>query len=197
MTTAEGLRRRARDRPRLVTTVLSAVGYALVVGAFGAVLPLPSLGRGAVVALGDAIAVVNALGLGAILIGVREIRRGNVARHRVAMVTAFALIVLFLAMYLLKVGGGFEKEILLAGPLYYAYLAMLAVHILLSALAVPVVLHALVLGLTHTPAELPDTLHPRVGRVAVAAWSLSLALGLVTYVMLNHVYGWQPMLLAP
>lgn len=195
MATAAGLRRRARKRPRTITAVLSVVGYVLVIGAFGGFLPLPSLGRGAVVALGDAIAVVNALGLAAILVGVRAIRRGNVATHRAAMITAFALILGFLAMYLLKVGGGFEKEILLAGPLYYAYLAMLAVHILLSALAVPVVLHALVLGLTHTPEELPETLHPRVGRVAVAAWSLSLALGLVTYLMLNHVYGWEPMLL--
>ncbi|MFB6197443.1 MAG: DUF420 domain-containing protein, partial [Halobacteriaceae archaeon] len=57
--------------------------------------------------------------------------------------------------------------------------------------AVPVVLHAVVLGLTHTPTELGDTAHPRVGKVAVAAWSVSLALGIVTYLMLNHVYGWE------
>jgi putative membrane protein len=49
-----------------------------------------------------------------------------------------------------------------------------------------------VLGLTHTPAELRDTSHARVGRIAVAAWSLSLFLGVVTYVLLNHVYSWEP-----
>jgi putative membrane protein len=31
-----------------------------------------------------------------------------------------------------------------------------------------------------------------VGRIAVLAWSVSLFLGIVTYVMLNHVYGWVP-----
>jgi putative membrane protein len=69
---------------------------------------------------------------------------------------------------------------------------MLAVHILLSAVSVPVVVHAVVLGLTHSPAELRETVHARVGRIAVSAWGLSLFLGLVTYVMLNHIYGWVP-----
>jgi putative membrane protein len=95
-------------------------------------------------------------------------------------------------MYLVKVGGGFEKSINATGAVYYAYLAMLAVHILLSAVSVPVVLHAVVLGLTHSPAELRETVHARVGRVAAAAWSLSLFLGIVTYGLLNHVYGWNP-----
>jgi len=193
MATASGLRRRARDRPAIVTGVLSVVGYALVGGAFAGVLPFPAVSRAVVIWLGDAIAAVNAMALLAILVGYRAIRRGNVGRHRAAMLAAFTLIAVFLAMYLLKVGGGFEKAILVEGPVYWAYLAMLAVHILLSAVAVPVVLHAVVLGLSHPPAELGDTVHPRVGRVAVVAWSFSLALGLVTYVMLNHLYGWEPL----
>jgi putative membrane protein len=108
------------------------------------------------------------------------------------MLTAFSLIVVFLGLYLVKIGAGFEKSILASGPVYVAYLGMLAVHILLSALAVPVVVHAVVLGLTHSPSELRDTVHRRVGRIAVASWGLSLFLGVVTYVLLNHVYGWEP-----
>ena len=69
---------------------------------------------------------------------------------------------------------------------------MLAIHILLSAISVPVVVHAVVLGLSHTPSELRETAHARVGRIAVAAWGLSLFLGIVTYVMLNHISGWVP-----
>jgi putative membrane protein len=68
---------------------------------------------------------------------------------------------------------------------------MLAIHVLLSIVAVPVVLHAVVLGLTHSPNELRDTIHPTVGRIAVTAWTLSLALGVITYVLLNHVYSWE------
>jgi putative membrane protein len=69
---------------------------------------------------------------------------------------------------------------------------MLAIHVLLSAVSVPVVVHAVVLGLSHSVAELRETSHARVGRIAVAAWGLSLFLGLVTYLMLNHIYGWVP-----
>jgi putative membrane protein len=192
MAIADTVRQRTRANPRVVTAVLSALGYALVVGAFAGALPLPDLSRDVVILLGDAIAVVNTVALTSILMGVYFIKRGDVRRHRAAMLTAFALIMVFLVLYLLKVGGGFEKAILAEGVVRWAYLLMLAVHILLSALAVPVVLHAVVLGVTHTPAELRDSLHPRVGRVAVAAWGLSLALGIVTYLMLNHVYSWEP-----
>lgn len=192
MAVADDLQGWPKAHPRAVTTILSIIGYALVVGAFGGFLPLPSISRDAVILLGDAIAVVNTLALGAILLGVRFIRRGEVRKHRAAMLTAFGLIMLFLVLYLMKVGGGFEKAILASGPVYWAYLVMLAVHILLSALAVPVVLHAVVLGLTHAPEELSTTNHARVGRIAVAAWSLSLALGIITYLLLNHVYGWEP-----
>jgi len=149
----------------------------------------------------DAIAVINSLALTALLVGYVLIRRGDVWRHRAAMLTAFSLILAFLVLYLWKVGGGFEKAIVIrenqflgayAGIIEPIYLLMLAIHILLSAVAVPVVIYPVVLGLTHTPAELTETAHARVGRIAVASWSLSLFLGVVTYFLLNHVYTWVP-----
>jgi len=192
MAVADRLQSHARTSPRRVTAVLSLVGYALVFGTFGGVFPFPAISNETVIVLSDAIAVVNTAALSAIVAGVYFIRTDQVRKHRAAMLTAFGLIVLFLAMYLLKVGGGFEKSILVEGPVYWAYLAMLAIHILLSAISVPVVVHAVVLGLSHSPAELRETAHARVGRIAVAAWGLSLFLGIVTYVMLNHIYGWVP-----
>jgi putative membrane protein len=192
MAVTDSVRSRARSNPRRVTAVLSLVGYVLVALAFAPMAPFPSISDELVILLGDAIAVVNTLALVSILAGVYFIRTDQVRKHRAAMLTAFTLILGFLVMYLLKVGGGFEKSIEATGPVYYAYLVMLAVHILLSAVSVPVVLHAVVLGLTHSPAELRETIHARVGRIAAAAWSLSLFLGIVTYVMLNHVYGWSP-----
>jgi len=104
-------------------------------------------------------------------------------------------------MYLPKVAGGGTKEFVLEStygwmPLwewvYPAYLAMLAIHILLSILAMPLVLYAVVLGLTHTPEELrTETPHRTVGRVAAGTWILSLALGVVTYLLLNHAYTYE------
>jgi len=193
-------RERARERPRLITAAVSVAGYALVIGAFAGAIPVPDIGIGTVNLLADLIAVINTVALLSLLAGVRFIRRGEVRKHRAAMLTAFGLIMLFLVLYLTKVGGGFEKHIVIesgqflstyAGIVRPAYLAMLAVHVLLSIVAVPVVLHAVVLGLTHRPSELGDTVHPRVGRIAVAAWTLSLALGVFTYFLLNHVYAWE------
>jgi putative membrane protein len=183
-------KRRARDNPRAATAILSVLGYVLVLGTFAGLLPIyPELGREAVDLLSHTIAVVNTVALVSIVLGWRWIRRGEIRKHRAAMLTAFAMILAFLSLYLVKVGGGGEKAIAASGAVYYAYLAMLAIHILLSVVAVPVVLYAVVLGLTHTPSELRDTAHARVGRWAAASWGLSLALGIVTYLLLNHVYG--------
>jgi putative membrane protein len=184
-----------REHPLAVTVVLSVVGYGLVVGTFLGLVPggvYPELTLQQVNLLTDAIAVVNTLATVTLLAGWRWIRRDEVEKHAAAMVTAFVLILVFLVLYLTKIGGGGTKEFVGPTLAYYAYLAMLAVHILLSVVAVPVVLYALVLGLTHTPAELrTETPHRRVGRIAAGSWILSLTLGVVTYLLLNHVYEWE------
>lgn len=180
------------------TLLLTAIGYALVIGTFAGLVPLyPDIGERGVDLLSHSIAVVNTLATIALVLGWYWIRRGEIDRHRIAMMSAFVLIVLFLLLYLPKVGGGGEKHFVLEsayawvplwGWIYPAYLVMLAIHIVLSVLAVPLVLYALVLGLTHTPRELTDTRHATVGRIAAATWILSLTLGVVTYVLLNHLY---------
>ena len=119
------------------------------------------------------------------------IKNDDVRRHRAAMLSAFTLIMLFLVFYLWKTGGGFEKSIVAPELVTLVYLVMLAIHIFLSVVAVPVVLYAVILGLTHSPAELRETSHARVGRIAVTAWAVSLFLGIVTYLLLNHVYAWE------
>lgn len=178
--------------------VLTALGYALVIGTFAGVVPLyPDIGEPGVDLLSHAIAIVNTVTTVSLVLGWYWIRKGEVGKHRNAMVLSFALIVLFLLLYLPKVGGGGEKHFVLASqyawvPLWDwiqpAYLIMLAIHIVLSVLAVPLVLYAIVLGITHTPTELAGTSHARIGRIAAGTWILSLVLGVVTYVMLNHLY---------
>ena len=193
-----------RSYPKAVTALLSVVGYAAVVGAF--VVPsvqalFPRLTLSQVNLLADAIAVVNSVTVVLLCAGWYWIRTGAVRKHAHAMLSSFVLIIIFLSMYLPKVAGGGTKEFVLDSayswvPLwdwvYPAYLLMLAVHILLSILAVPLVLYAVVLGVTHTPEELrTETPHRRVGRIAAGSWILSLVLGVVTYLLLNHLYAWE------
>jgi putative membrane protein len=184
-----------------VTVLLTLAGYGLVAATFGGLLPIyPDIGESGVNMLGHAIAVVNTTATVTLVLGWRAIKRGEVTKHRNYMVTSFVLIVLFLLLYLPKVGGGGEKEFVLTASyafvptwdwIYPAYLVMLAIHILLSILAMPVVLYALVLGATHSPTELRDTPHRTVGRIAAGSWILSLVLGVLTYLLLNHLYAYE------
>lgn len=191
MAAVEVARAYTRRHPRRVTGVLSAIGYAVVIGAFAGALPVPEIGVATVELLSDLIAIVNTAALLLLLVGWRFIRRREIGKHRAAMLSAFLLILVFLVLYVWKVSGGFEKSFVGPPVITRVYLGMLAVHILLSVISVPVVIHALVLGLTHHPNELAETVHPRVGRIAVGAWTLSLFLGIVTYLLLNHVYAWE------
>ncbi|MFB6359734.1 MAG: DUF420 domain-containing protein [Halobacteriales archaeon] len=190
-----GLRRRVRAHPVVATAVVSAVGYVVVLGTLTGQAPAglyPDISLTTVNRLADAIALVNGTATLSLLYGYRSIRAGRVRRHRAAMLTAFGLILLFLVLYLLKVGGGGTKEFVGPQGPYLVYLSLLAIHILLSILSVPLVVYQVVTGWAFGTGELGNaTRHPTVGRVAVAAWSVSLTLGVVTYLLLNHVYDFE------
>lgn len=186
--------------PRSVTAAVTVAGYLVVGASFANLIPFPQLSTGMVNLFSDVIAVVNSVALIVLLSGVWFVRNGRIDSHRRAMLTAFALILVFLFLYVWKQAGGFTKSIVVhqgqflaeyAGLVTSAYVGMLAIHIVLSVLAVPFVVHAVVLGITQPIQRLPETLHPTVGKIAVATWATSLFLGIVTYVMLNHVYGWE------
>jgi len=180
-----------RDHALGLTVLLTLVAYGVVLGTFAGAFPYPTIGESTVDLLGTLIAALNAVIFVLLGYGWYSIRRGRIARHRTVMLSSVVLIAAFLLMYLEKVGGGGIKEFV--GPAWvktYLYFPLLGVHELLSMLAVPVVVYALLLGLTNTPAELRRTRHRRVGQVAVSAWMLSLAMGVVTYLILNVVYGW-------
>jgi len=190
------LRSRARERPRATVVVLSIIGYGLVLGTFAGAIPaaaFPDLTNAQVNLFSHAIAAINTVATVLLALGWKWIREGKVERHRKAMGSAFGLIMVFLVLYLWKIGGGGTKELVGAPDLIHnAYLLMLAIHIILSVVAVPVVLYALVLGLTHTPRELrQETPHKTVGRIAAGSWILSLSMGVLTYVILNWVYGYE------
>ncbi|ELZ25437.1 MULTISPECIES: DUF420 domain-containing protein [Natrinema] len=191
MATADA-RRHLREQPLGVTVLLTIVGYALVLGTFLLDVPIyPDLTNAQVNLLSHVIAVINTTATVVLTLGWYWIRKGEVEKHRLAMVSGFVLILGFLVVYLLKVGGGGTKEFVGHQGVYYAYLVMLAIHIILSIISVPVVLYALVLGLSHTPAELRQTPHAKIGRIAAGAWILSLVLGVVTYAMLNHIFDYE------
>jgi len=181
-----------RDRVGLVTTLLTVVSLALVFGAVGGVVPRAAIPRAPDVLL-EAIphvnAVVSLLAIGTIVQGVRWIRRGEVARHRQAMLAALALFATFLVLYLYRVAVYGATEFGGPGVLYtWLYLPLLAVHMILAIVCIPLLYYVLLLGLTRPVEELPGTLHPRIGRIAAPLWLISFAMGVAVYVLLYWAF---------
>jgi putative membrane protein len=178
------------ERGRLVatTTMLTVVSLALVFAAALQAIPpgvLPGAPAWLLAAIPHVNAVISALAIVTISLGWRWIRAREVEKHRIAMVTSTLLFVAFLVLYLYKVA--------IAGPTPYSgppaletlvYYPILAIHIVLAVVCLPLLYYVLGLAIVHEPAELAGTLHPRLGRVAASLWLISFALGIVVYALL-------------
>ncbi|MCL6552475.1 MAG: DUF420 domain-containing protein [Firmicutes bacterium] len=145
--------------------------------------------RSALGILPTLIALINATALVCLLAGWKAVRAGRIAAHRRFMLAAVTLIGVFLVLYVTRVALGGVKAF--PGPpevRRYVYLPALMVHVVLSILTVPPVVFNVATGLRLRIDEVPTTAHPRVGRVAVTLWSVSLALGILVYLLLNVFY---------
>jgi putative membrane protein len=181
-----------RDNVREATAVLGTVSLVLVFAAAGQRIPTALL-PDAPDAVLDAIPHVNAgvslLAIVTISAGWREIRRGRVDRHRKLMGASTLLFATFLVLYLYRVAllgpHGFP------GPdaVYtFLYLPLLAIHILLAMICVPLLWFVGLLAATRSIPEIRESPHARVGRVAAALWLVSFSLGVVVYLLLYVVY---------
>lgn len=141
----------------------------------------------------DAIPHVNVLIsiLAVLMIGFgwNSIKRGSITTHKRAMLSASGLFVAFLVLYLLRLinlGGPSPFD----GPdlvYYYIYLPILAIHIFLAIVCIPLLFDALAVALTTPRTELPTTRHPRIGKIAASLWIISYTLGIAVYILLHWV----------
>ncbi|WP_302081228.1 DUF420 domain-containing protein [Salinibaculum rarum] len=181
----------ARDRVRELTALLSIVSLAVVFATAGGLVPSGLLPR--ISPLVEVIphlnAALSATALVTIAVGVRAVKNGNIARHRAAMVATTLLFLGFLALYLYRIA--LEGPSAFPGPetvYQFVYLPLLAIHILLAVLSIPLVYYVLLLAVTRPVAAIRDSPHPRVGKVAASLWFISFALGIVVYALLYVVY---------
>lgn len=182
-----------RERVNILTAVLSVVSLAIVFAAAGGRIPqstVPTAPEWILESIPLLNALISATAIGTITVGWRAIRRGNVDRHRVAMVTSFLLFAAFLTFYLYRLvaTGGPQP---FPGPeaiKQFVYYPILAIHIFLAIVCVPLVYYALLLAGAYPIDELYRTNHARVGRVAASLWLISFSLGIVVYVLLHVVY---------
>jgi putative membrane protein len=129
-------------------------------------------------------ALLNGLSATALLIGYIFIRARHIPAHRASMLTAFAFSTLFLVSYILHHALHGDVRYPLHAALRSVYLPLLASHILLAIVALPLILVTFFFSLT---GRIPQ--HRKVARWTFPLWLYVSITGVVTYVMLRLAQG--------
>jgi putative membrane protein len=127
-------------------------------------------------------AILNALSTVALLAGYRFIRARRIAQHRAAMFTAFIFSSIFLVSYLVNFNLHGETHFNRLSPWWPFYWKLLASHIILSTIALPMILITFFLSLTgRFPA------HRRLARYTWPIWLYVSITGVVVYWMQSAI----------
>jgi putative membrane protein len=125
-------------------------------------------------------ALLNGLCAVTLCVGFYFIKHRNVAAHRASMLLAFAFSSMFLVSY--AVNHALHGETIFPGhsPVRTLYLSILASHIILSIVALPMVLTTFFFSLTGRFA-----IHRRVARVTFPIWLYVSITGVVVFLFLR------------
>jgi len=129
-------------------------------------------------------AILNGLAATALLIGYTFIRAHRIPEHRAAMITAFVFSALFLVSYIAHHALHGDVRFPLHAAFRTFYLWLLASHILLAVVALPVVLITFFFSLTGRIQQ-----HRKIARFTFPLWLYVSVTGVVTYVMLRLAQG--------
>lgn len=129
-------------------------------------------------------AVLNGLAATSLLIGYRLIRAHRIRAHRAAMITAFGFSILFLAGYIAHHALHGDVRYPLHAAFRTPYLWLLASHIFLATVALPLVLVTFFFSLSGRIRQ-----HRKIARWTFPIWLYVSITGVVTYVMLRLAQG--------
>jgi len=129
-------------------------------------------------------AILNGLAAIALLVGYTFIRARQIRRHRAAMITAFIFSTLFLVSYILHHALHGDVRYPLHAAYRTFYLWLLASHILLAVVALPLVLITFFFSLS---GRIPQ--HRKIARWTFPLWLYVSVTGVITYVMLRLAQG--------
>lgn len=172
------------DKTAFRTVVaLSVLVVALVVALNRRFLPAPATFPGWVYTLPSINASINGACAALLVASLVAIKQRRVTLHRRLNLTTFAGSAAFLVCYVIYHWLVPETRFPSDHPLRPVYLALLASHIVLAALVLPLVLLAFWFGLR---ADLPR--HRRVVRLAYPIWLYVCVTGPVVYLMISPYY---------
>jgi putative membrane protein len=129
-------------------------------------------------------ALLNGLSAMALLIGYTLIRARRIAAHRASMLTAFAFSTLFLVSYIFHHALHGDVRYPAHAALRMVYLPLLASHILLAIVALPLILITFFFALS---GRIP--MHRAVARWTFPLWLYVSITGVITYAMLRLAQG--------
>lgn len=128
-------------------------------------------------------AVLNALSTVALLFGYRFIRTRRIPQHRAAMFTAFFFSTIFLGSYLVNFALHGETRFNRLSAWWPFYWKLLASHIILSTIALPLILITFFLSLT---GRFPS--HKRLARYTFPIWLYVSVTGVIVYAMQSLIH---------
>ena len=129
-------------------------------------------------------AILNGLAAIALLIGYTFIRARQIPRHRAAMITAFIFSTLFLVSYIAHHALHGDVRYPIHAAFRTPYLCLLASHIVLAVVALPLILITFFFSLS---GRFPQ--HRRIARWTFPLWLYVSITGVITYVMLRLAQG--------
>jgi putative membrane protein len=129
-------------------------------------------------------ALLNGLSATALLIGYTFIRAHRIKAHRASMITAFAFSTLFLLSYIAHHALHGDVRYPAHAALRSVYLPLLASHIILAVVALPLVLVTFFFSLS---GRIPQ--HRKIARWTFPIWLYVSVTGVVTYMMLRLAQG--------
>jgi len=129
-------------------------------------------------------AALNGLSAISLLIGYTFIRARRIPAHRAAMISAFIFSTLFLVSYIAHHALHGDVRYPLGAPLRSVYLPLLASHIILAIVALPLILVTFFFSLT---GRIPE--HRRIARWTLPLWLYVSITGVVTWAMLRWAQG--------
>lgn len=169
------------NRSKLIINILSIVLPVAVAGmlAFPNKLDLGVWTKN----LSHAIGGINTLTTIALIAGLIFIKQKKVQQHRIAMTVAFALGGLFLICYVIYHSTNPANRFNGEGAARIVYLTLLATHILLSLIVLPLVLRAIFYAVTRQFEK-----HKKIVKFAYPIWLYVSATGVIVYLMLYHLF---------
>jgi uncharacterized membrane protein YozB (DUF420 family) len=128
-------------------------------------------------------AALNLLGAACLVAGWIFIKRGQIERHKRAMLGAFSLSVIFLISYLARYALTGRHRFTGPQPWKAIYLAILFSHMILAAAVPFMAIRSIFLGLKDRRDQ-----HRRIARLTLPAWLYVSVTGVVVYLMLYVIF---------